>query len=62
MLTRERKRRKKGRETFRVMNMMDGTVCIQDLPRRKRKGEQAETRPGVVQRLGELRLPERRAR
>ena len=32
------------------------------LPRRKDRGEQAETRPGRVLRLGELRLPERRVR
>ena len=61
-LSRERKRRRKGRETFRVMSMMDGTVRVPVLPRRKREGEQAETRPGEVRRLGELRLPERRAR
>ena len=59
---RERKRRRKGRETFQKMSMMDGMVCIPVLPRRKGEGEQAETRPGEVRRLGELRLPERRAR
>ena len=59
---RERKRRRKGRETFQKMSMMDGMVCIPVLPRRKGEGEQAETRPGEVRRLGDLRLPERRAR
>ena len=61
-LIRERKRRRKGREPSRAMSMMNGTACIPVLPRRKREGEQAETRLGEVRRLGELRLPERRAR
>ena len=61
-LIRERKRRRKGREPPRAMSMMNGTACIPVLPRRKREGEQAETRLGEVRRLGELRLPERRAR
>ena len=61
-LIREQKRRTKGRETLRTLSMMDGTECIPVLPRRKGEGEQAETRPGEVRRLGDLRLPERRAR
>ena len=61
-LSREQKRRTKGRETLRTLSMMDGTECIPVLPRRKGEGEQAETRPGEVLRLGDLRLPERRAR
>ena len=61
-LIREQKRRRKGRETLRTLSMMDGTECIPALPRRKGEGEQAETRPGEVRRLGDLRLPERRAR
>ena len=59
---REWKRRMKGREMFRKMSMVDRMACTQDLPHRKGKGDQAETRPGGVRRLGELRLPERRAR
>ena len=61
-LIRERKRRRKGRETFRTMSGVDRMVCTQDLLRHKEKGEQAETRPGGVLRHGELRLPERRVR
>ena len=61
-LIREQKRRRKGRVPPRAMSMMKGTACIPVLPRRKREGEQAETRLGEVRRLGELRLPERRAR
>ena len=61
-LSREWKRRRKGRETFRTMSVMDRMVCAQDLPRRKDRGEQVETRQGRVLRLGELRLPERRVR
>ena len=61
-LSRERKRRRKGREPPRAMSMMNGTACILVLPRRKREGEQAETRLGEARRLGELRLPERCAR
>ena len=61
-LFRERKRRRKGREIFRTMSMVDRMVCTQDLPRRKEGEEQAEKRPGGVRRLGELRLPERRVR
>ena len=61
-LIRERKRRMKGRETFRTMSTVDRMACTQDLPHRKGKGDQAETRPGGVRRLGELCLPERRAR
>ena len=62
ILIRERKRRRKGREPPRAMSMMSGTACILVLLRRKRDGEQAETRLGEVRRLGELRLPERCAR
>ena len=62
ILIRERKRRRKGRETFRTRSMGDRMACTQDLPNRKGKGDQAETRPGGVQRLGESRLPEPRAR
>ena len=61
-LFRERKRRRKGREIPRTMSMMNRMVCIPVLPRRKREGEQAEKRPGGMRRLGDLRLPERRAR
>ena len=61
-LIRERKRRRKGRVTFQTMSMMNGTVCTPVLSRRKGEGDQAETRPGEVRRLGELRPPERRAR
>ena len=61
-LSREWKKRRKGRETFRKMSVMDRMVCTQDLLFRKDKGEQAEPSPGGVLRLGELRLPERRVR
>ena len=61
-LFRERRRRRKGRETLRTMSMMDRMVCTPVLPRRKKGGEQAEKRQGGVRRLGDLRLPERRAR
>ena len=61
-LIRERMRRMKGRETFRTMSTVDRMACAQDLPHRKEKGDQAETRPGGVRHLGELCLPERRAR
>ena len=62
LIKERRRRRRKGREMFRTMSMVDRMVCTRDLPRRKGKGEQAEKRPGEVRRLGELRLPERRAR
>ena len=61
-LSRERKRRRKGREILRTMSMMDRMVCTPVLPRRKKGGEQAEKSQGGVRRLGDLRLPERRAR
>ena len=61
-LIRERKRRRKRRETFRTMSWVDRMVCTQDLLRHKEKGEQAETRPGGVLRLGEMLLPERRVK
>ena len=61
-LSRERKRRRKGREPSRAMSMMNGTACIPVLPRRKKGGEQAEKSQGGVRRLGDLRLPERCAR
>ena len=59
---RERKRRRKGKEILRKMSTMDGMACIPVLLRRKKGGEQAEKRLGGVRRLGDLRLPERRAR
>ena len=61
-LSREWKRRRKGREILRTMSMMDRMVCTPVLPRRKKGGEQAEKSQGGVLRLGDLRLPERRAR
>ena len=44
------------------MSMMDRMVCTPVLPRRKKGGERAEKSQGGVLRLGDLRLPERRAR
>ena len=62
ILFRERKRRRKGREILRTMSMMDRMVCTPVLPRRRKGGDQAEKSQGGVRRLGDLRLPERRAR